>query len=356
MSTGNYKSVIVTGLGKRLDVVPRDAVEDFQRARIISAMVEVAAEVGYLGAAVAPVVARAGVSRRTFYELFEGREECFLAAFEWGAWQMRSVMLDAYRSQRTWRESVRHALAALLVLLDSESQLARSCVIEALGAGKLVLAHRSQLLDELIAALDDIAPRSRGGVGAPVLTAQGIVGGAFSVIHGRLLELRIADSAEQRDKVNGSSRSGPTTAGSEGVRRTPGPLIELHGQLMGLIALPYLGPRAAGEELTRLPPDLPMPEVARARGDGGRLLERLDMRLTYRTVRCLTFIADHPGASNREIAKGADIPDEGQASKLLGRLVKLDLIANSKPHGPGYPNHWTLTPHGEQVLSAVHGR
>src|SRR5450755_1830932 len=84
-------------------------VEDIQRARILSAMVEVASEAGYVGAAVAPVVARAGVSRRTFYELFDGREDCFLAAFEWGVAHAREVMVESYASQRSWRERVRYA-------------------------------------------------------------------------------------------------------------------------------------------------------------------------------------------------------------------------------------------------------
>jgi AcrR family transcriptional regulator/DNA-binding MarR family transcriptional regulator len=312
------------------DSPPREDVEDFQRARIVSAMVEVASELGYLGAAVAPVVARAGVSRRTFYELFEGREDCFLAAFDWGIEQGRRTMVEAYGSQRSWRERIRHGLAALLVLLDSEPQLARACVIEALGAGRLVLQRRLEVLDEMTAALDASAPRSRGATGLPLLTAEGIVGGAFSVVHGRLLE---------QD-------------------RAPGSLIALHGQLMALIALPYLGPQAAGEELTRAAPETPTPTPvgSRAEGGGGRLLERLDMRLTYRTVRCLTFIAEHPGSSNREIARGAEVSDEGQASKLLARLVKLDLIANSRPPGPGFPNRWALTAHGQRVLGAVKGR
>jgi AcrR family transcriptional regulator/DNA-binding MarR family transcriptional regulator len=314
----------------------RAQVDDIQRARILSAMVEVAAEGGYIGAAVAPVVARAGVSRRTFYELFEGREDCFLAAFEWGVAQARRLVLEAYGSQRSWRDRVRHGLAALLVFFDSEPELARVCVIEALGAGRLVLERRAQVLEELIAALEETAPHARGTGGAPLLTAEGVVGGAFSVLHGRLLEQRHADPTDN----------------------DPGLLIALHAQLMALIALPYLGPRAAGEELTRAPPALPLREVARARVDGatGRLLERLDMRLTYRTVRCLLFIAEHPGSSNREIAQGAEISDEGQASKLLARLTRVGLIANTRPHGPGYPNYWTLTPHGEQVLSTVQGR
>jgi len=317
----------------------RDEVEDIQRARILSAMVEVAAEQGYIGAAVAPVVARAGVSRRTFYELFDGREDCFLAAFEWGVSQARQAVVEAYGKQRSWRERMRHGLAALLVLLDSEPELAHVCIIDALGAGRLVLERRGQVLDELIAALDTSAPNARG-VGAPLLTAEGVIGGAFSVLHGRLLERRSA--AEERT--------------CEVVATGPAPLIQLHGQLMALIALPYLGPSAAGEELTRTAPDVPPRKTARVSGDGGRLLERLDMRLTYRTVRCLLYIGEHPGSSNREIAQGADISDEGQASKLLTRLTRVGLVANSKPHGPGYPNYWTLTPHGEQVLSAAQGR
>src|ERR1700722_14668338 len=98
----------LAGLRDGREGVPRGEVDDFQRARIVSAMIEVSAELGYLGAAVAPVVARAGVSRRTFYELFDGREDCFLAAFEWGVAQVRSVVLEAYGTQRTWRERVRH--------------------------------------------------------------------------------------------------------------------------------------------------------------------------------------------------------------------------------------------------------
>jgi AcrR family transcriptional regulator/DNA-binding MarR family transcriptional regulator len=351
VSASSDKPTVVARLDRGRNQRPRDEVDDFQRARIVSAMVEVAAELGYVGAAVARVVARAGISRRTFYELFDGREDCFLAAFEWGVGQMGETMIEAYGSQRSWRDRARQALAALLVFLDSEPELARACVIEALGAGKLVLRRRAQVLEELAAALGVGAPQSRGP-GPPLLTAEGVIGGAFSVIHGRLLEQGFSKAADDPKRREATARaSGDSAKGT-----APGPLIELHGQLMGLIALPYLGPRTAGEELTRTAPDAMSVPTARAAGDGGRLLERLDMRLTYRTVRCLTFIGEHPGASNREVARGAEVSDDGQASKLLGRLVGLDLIANSRPHGPGYPNRWTLTPHGEQVLGAVRRR
>ncbi len=358
MASRDHKPPALERLRPERGAPSREEVNDIQRARIVAAMVEVASELGYIGAAVAPVVARAGVSRRTFYELFDGREDCFLAAFDWGVEQAREAMTQAQESRRSWRERARHALAALLVLLDSEPELARVCMIEALAAGKLVLERRAQVLEELIAALGASAPQARKAGEKPLLTADGVIGGAFSVVHGRLLT---RPRTGERGAAAGAARAlgdeRTTTVLEDGrARRAPGALIELHGQLMALIALPYLGPRAAGEELTRPAPPVTRTEVDRVRGDGGRLLERLDMRLTYRTVRCLMFIGAHPGSSNREVADGAEVPDEGQASKLLARLTKLELIANGQAHGPGLPNRWTLTAHGQHVLSAIHGR
>lgn len=304
--------------------LPREQVTGIQRARIVSAMVEVAAEHGFLGAAVGRVVKRAGVSRRTFYDLFDSREDCFLAALDWGVEQISGQLAEAYTRESSWRDGVRSALASLLVCLGAEPQLARVCVVEALGAGALVLERRARVLQDLADALRVGAPDARGA-SEPLLTAEAVIGGGFSVIHTRL-----------------SLSEDPQP-----------PLTDLLGQLMALIVLPYLGARAAGEELARPAPELPAPaRTADTRGANRRILERLNMRLTYRTVRCLLFVAEHPGASNRAVAIGADIADEGQTSRLLMRLAGLDLLAKEPPR-PGYPNAWRLTSHGEQVLQAL---
>ena len=60
----------------------RGGVAEIQRARMIAALVEVAGERGVGGVTVGRIVGRSGVSRRTFYELFADREDCFLAAFD----------------------------------------------------------------------------------------------------------------------------------------------------------------------------------------------------------------------------------------------------------------------------------
>ena len=93
---------------------------------------------------VADVVARAGISRRTFYEHFSDRDECFRAAFEWGLTRARAEMAEAYASQPRWLDGVRAALAVLLRMMDEEPALARLCVVRALGGGTAVLQRRDR--------------------------------------------------------------------------------------------------------------------------------------------------------------------------------------------------------------------
>jgi DNA-binding MarR family transcriptional regulator len=78
------------------------------------------------------------------------------------------------------------------------------------------------------------------------------------------------------------------------------------------------------------------------------------MRLTYRTIRVLTAIGARPGSSNREIGEAAGMEDQGQISKLLTRLAKLELIENSwTGEARGAPNAWVLTSKGAEIECAT---
>ena len=81
---------------------------DVQRARILAAMVQVVAEDGgRASVTVARVVARAGVSRRTFYDLFDGCEDCFLAVFEDALARATQVASEAAENvSSAWRERI----------------------------------------------------------------------------------------------------------------------------------------------------------------------------------------------------------------------------------------------------------
>jgi AcrR family transcriptional regulator len=306
--------------------LPRGQVTEIQRGRMLAAAIDAVDEVGYAGMTVAQVIGRARVSRKTFYDVFADREDCFLAAFDQALEQGGELLREAYEAEDSWGEGVRAALARLLVAMDEEPALTRLVVVEALAAGERVLERRA----EAFAALAEVIDRGReepGALDPPEVTAEGVVGAVFAVLHARVLE------------------SGET------------PLLRLLGPLMSMIVLPYLGAEAAQRELAR-----PEPELAHRRGRRrparrGDPLDGLKMRLTYRTVRVLMVIAEQPGASNREIAEGSGIADQGQISKLLGRLARLDLVENvGDGQEKGAANAWHLTTRGLAVERATRPR
>ncbi len=323
----------------------REQVVEIQRARMLAAMVEVCGERGVGNVTVTDVVARAGTSRRTFYELYGDREDCFLAAFDHAVDRAAAVVVPAYEAPGAWRERIRAALAALLGFLDDEPELGRLLVVHALGAGPRALERRARLLDVLIEAVDRgrrNAPKKGKGLSAsarPALTAEGSVGAVFAVIHARLL-----DRDEGRGRRSSTGRAGAPPAA---------PLSSLLNQLTSMIVMPYLGVSAARRELDR-----PQPSAREAPSPPrSNPLRELDMRLTYRTVLVLVSIAEHPGASNRRIGEHAGVHDQGQISKLLGRLHKLGLIDNAgEGHTRGGPNEWTLTAQGQDVQRAIGAR
>src|ERR1700758_4649794 len=110
--------------------LPRGHVTEIQRARMLAAAVDTVQEVGYARMTVAQVISRARVSRKTFYDVFADREDCFLAAFEQALSQARLIAEGAYAGESSWRGGVRAALARLLMFMDEEPGLAKLCIVE----------------------------------------------------------------------------------------------------------------------------------------------------------------------------------------------------------------------------------
>jgi len=203
-------------------------------------------------------------------------------------------------------------------------------VVHALHGGPRALERREQLLACLAGVLDEGRREGARGGECTLVTAEGLVGGAFGVVYARL-------------------RGGD-----------PRPLTGLLDELMGMIALQYLGARAARREQRRPAP------APRAMSPGGPAstgmekdpLDEVDMRLTYRTARVLGCIAElggqGSGPSNRAVAERAGVTDLGQISKLLRRLQGLGLAVNTGGgHQSGAPNAWQLTPLGAKVAQRL---
>lgn len=325
----------------------RGHVADIQRARMIAAMIDVVSERGRANATVAHVVARSGVSRRTFYEVFDDFEDCFLAALDQSLAEISRYVLGVYDQADKWRMRIRSALAGLLEFLDDEPAMGRLCVVETLGAGLRVHQRRLAVLDVVVAAVDEGRKQSRSAGALPPLTSEGVVGGVLSVLHARLVPHAVSDRGATRAK--GTRRvKGPGRPGER-----PDSMLELTGALMAMVVLPYLGPAAAAKEAVRPTPRRRSPP----RSVSGDPLRDLEMRLTYRTVRVLLAIAADPGTSNRQVGAAAGIDDQGQISKLLARLEKLGLVYNSGAgQVRGAPNAWLLTKKGIEVERLVEGQ
>jgi hypothetical protein len=230
-------------------------------------------------------------------------------------------VLFAYRAESSWRERIRAGLVALLSFLDEEPRVGRVLVCQSLVSGQAVLGRRAEVFAQLARVVEEGHDHSKSDTHA-ALMAEGVVGGVLTVIQARL---------EQVDRE---------------------PLLGLANQLMGMIVLPYLGTAARRRELER-----PLPEPACARGEEASVSDPFKdagMRLTYRTVRVLLVIAERPNVSNRVVGDLAGVGDQGQISKLLGRLRRIGLIANTGlAPGQGAPNAWSLTAKGRRLADGL---
>src|SRR6476469_6396431 len=93
--------------------LPRELVVENQRARLVSATIETVAELGYGKATIAKVIKKAKISRRTFYESFSNKEDCYRAAYEASFEYLRDQTVAAVAATE-WPGSVRVGLEALL--------------------------------------------------------------------------------------------------------------------------------------------------------------------------------------------------------------------------------------------------
>lgn len=199
--------------------LPSDLIRAIQRERLIVAMLNAVAELGYLETNVQDVIDRAGVSRPTFYEHFSNKEDCFLAAFDTSAERLRKkVAAAARKGGNVWRDRVRYSLEALLRFAIREPETARTMIVEARAASTAAVRRRVELMDEFANCLhrqaEELLPK---GDSQTPMTASGIVGGIESLLYSRLC------------------------------KQEYGQLESLLPSLMYFVVLPYEGHEAAGE-------------------------------------------------------------------------------------------------------------
>jgi AcrR family transcriptional regulator len=168
--------------------LPADLVRAVQRERVLAAALRATAELGYREVSVKDVLDRAGVSRPTFYEHFENKEDCFLAALDAAALRLRT-RLDAVADDggESWRDRLRLELEELLRFVDEEPDAAMALVVDARAASTTALLRRDELLDRFAACIDRQVRDGLSDLPPPSpIAAAGIVGGIEAVLYSRL--------------------------------------------------------------------------------------------------------------------------------------------------------------------------
>jgi AcrR family transcriptional regulator len=196
-------------------------VTESQRRRILQAMIEVVAERGYPDTRVVDVINAAGVSRKTFYELFSSKEDCFLATYDVLLGNLLGDTARGFESKpgAPWTDRVAAGLGALLQHLADHPDEARFAIVEVLAAGPRALARREAALRQFTGFID--SGRAEASVELPGTTSLSLVGGINELLYSEIL--------------HGSASQLPS--------RLP--------DLMFWIALPFLGPDRASAERKR---------------------------------------------------------------------------------------------------------
>jgi AcrR family transcriptional regulator len=183
----------------------RETVRASQRARLLQAMVEEAAERGYPAVTITHLVERARVARRTFYEHFENKETCFLAAYDYTAEQIIQPLRGAFEPVEDVLQRVGAYVAAALGALGARPELAQMLVIEVGAGGPVAISHRLAMHRQIADTIVELNAQTRArGIEVPEISptrALAIVGALIEVMHAAIQDRGARCLPELREEL-----------------------------------------------------------------------------------------------------------------------------------------------------------
>lgn len=191
-----------------------------RRDLILAAMIRVVGAKGYKATSVADVIEEAGTSRTTFYKHFDDKHDCFLAAYDMLVERVFGEVLSSCNGTEAWLDRVRGGLATIVELFALDPQLARTAVVEVAAAGAEARQRHWNAVARFTEFLDD-GRELAGGRELPENIALMSAGAVSGLIFDEVL------------------------AGRAG--RLPAMLPDL----LFAMLVPYIGPRAAADEMRR---------------------------------------------------------------------------------------------------------
>jgi AcrR family transcriptional regulator len=199
--------------------LPPELIARSQRERLLEAAVRVVAEKGYGGTTVTDLTREAGISRTTFYEMFEDKEACFLAAYDTAFEMLYRRIAAAFEAEQDWPKRARAGLQTMLETLAAEPELARLALVDVGAAGPTAQRRYRAALQRLTPLFDEGRDFAPGGRKLPANTSRMAIGAVAGLVADEIAEGR--------------------------AKRLPSLLSEV----LFATLVPYIGPTAAAKEV-----------------------------------------------------------------------------------------------------------
>lgn len=187
--------------GPDASIPPRAFTPGSQRERLLDGVARAVAQRGYPATPVAEILVIAGVSRRTFYEQFVDKEDCFLTAYDLIVRLCTERLVAGYHAGADWRDGIARAYRALLGTLAAEPAFAHLGVVDIVAAGPSGIARRDATLRRFARFLDHTRERIDTDVRVPAVATRAIVGGIHELVHARVVAGEAARLPELADDV-----------------------------------------------------------------------------------------------------------------------------------------------------------
>lgn len=319
-----------------------------QRARILDATARLVAEHGYARVSVEEIRRRAGVSRRTFYVHFGGKEDAVVAAFDAAAAYVLPRLVEAFRSAADWVGAIDAAVATYLALADCDDAWAAFCVVELPGAGRRAMARRDAALERLS---QDLGPSAdlQGIIAALDVQLRARLAEERLSANARLLRAAAARAGAVAEALGGGDWAAARAALERAAARGDGPVLYRallalgeHRHERGLVPSEDLEPLILGA----LPQAsfFGLPLEALSRGEPG------PWSVPSTALRCLRHVCEHPDATASEIRAALGLTHLSTVTRQLNRLADAGLLERRRR---GAPSRWRCSEAGAELATSL---
>ncbi len=172
--------------------LPREQITRSQRERLLAAVVKATAAKGYADTTVGDILAEAGVGRESFYEIFDDKLDCMLAAHTVFVDHLETEIRSAYSAPGPWPRRVVDALAAALAVFAAHPDAARFSVVEMSTTGPAFKTLFQEEFQRFVRLLDVTVPDD--GPAPAIGSAPSLaIGATVATVYREVVDGRAAD-------------------------------------------------------------------------------------------------------------------------------------------------------------------